>query len=107
MKNQIIDLAAEKLLVLDLSGKRTKKSLMEAIGEHFKLPKHFGHNWDALADCLMDADWAKASGYSIVIIDSAAAKKRFGEDWDTLIDLLDEASEWWQERDKAFNVVLV
>ncbi len=107
MKNTIHNLGSEKLLTLDLIGRRSKKSLMEAIAEGLKLPKHFGHNWDALADCLMDEDWAKATGYTIIVTDSAAAAKRFGEDWDTLIDLLEEACEWWQERDKAFNVVLV
>jgi RNAse (barnase) inhibitor barstar len=107
MKNQIYNLASELSLTLNLSGVRSKKALMEAIATGLKLPKHFGHNWDALADCLMDSDWAKASGYTILVTDSAAAKKRFGEDWDTLIDLLDEACEWWGEREKAFNVVLV
>jgi RNAse (barnase) inhibitor barstar len=107
MKNQIYNLASESNLSLNLLGVRSKKALMEAIAVGLKLPKHFGHNWDALADCLMDADWAKAASYSIVISDSVAAKKRFGEDWDTLIDLLEEACEWWGERDKAFNVVLV
>jgi RNAse (barnase) inhibitor barstar len=107
MKNQIYNLASESNLTLNLSGVRSKKALMEAIATGLKLPKHFGHNWDALADCLMDEDWAKATSYTIAISDSAAAKKRFGEDWDTLIDLLDEACEWWGEREKAFNVVLV
>jgi RNAse (barnase) inhibitor barstar len=107
MKNQIYNLSSELSLTLNLSGVRSKKALMEAIATGLKLPKHFGHNWDALADCLMDSDWAKASGYTILVTDSAAAKKRFGEDWDTLIDLLDEACEWWGEREKAFNVVLV
>jgi RNAse (barnase) inhibitor barstar len=107
MKNQIYNLSSELSLTLNLSGVRSKKALMEAIATGLKLPKHFGHNWDALADCLMDADWAKASGYTILVTDSAAAKKRFGEDWDTLIDLLEEACEWWGEREKTFNVVLV
>ncbi len=107
MKNIIHNVASEKHLTVDLIGRRSKKALMEAIAEGLKLPKHFGHNWDALADCLMDDAWAKASGYTIIVTDSAAASKRFGEDWDTLIDLLEEACEWWQERDKAFNVVLV
>jgi RNAse (barnase) inhibitor barstar len=107
MKNTIYKLCAEKSLTLDLAKVRSKKALMEAIASALKLPKHFGHNWDALADCLMDSAWAKAASYTIIISDSVAAKKRFGEDWDTLIDLLEEACEWWAERDKAFNVVLV
>jgi RNAse (barnase) inhibitor barstar len=106
MKNSIHNLASEKHLTVELTGVRSKKALMEALATGLKLPKHFGHNWDALADCLMDSDWAKASGYTITISDSIAAKKRFGEDWETLIDLLEEACEWWGERDKAFNVVL-
>ncbi|TAG05413.1 MAG: hypothetical protein EAZ43_02720 [Betaproteobacteria bacterium] len=106
MKNAIHSFKTESTLTLDLKGVRSKKALMEALGTSLKLPKHYGQNWDAFADCVMDADWAKAAGYTVLVLDSAAAQKRFGEDWDTLTDILEEACDWWGERDKAFHVVM-
>jgi RNAse (barnase) inhibitor barstar len=107
MKNALHTFHADATLVLDLKGVRSKKALMESLGTSLKLPKHYGQNWDAFADCIMDADWGKAASYTIVVFDSAGAKNRFGEDWDTLTDILDEACEWWGERHKGFAVLLV
>lgn len=106
MKNVIHTFHAESTLVVDLKGVRSKKALMETLGTSLKLPKHYAQNWDAFTDCIMDADWAKAAGYSIIILDSAGAQKRFGEDWDTFTDVLEEACEWWGEREKMFVVVM-
>jgi RNAse (barnase) inhibitor barstar len=106
MKNAIHKFHAETTLVLDLKGVRSKKALMETLGTALKLPKHYGQNWDAFTDCIMDADWAKATSYTIIVHDSAGAAKRFGEDWDTFVDILEEACEWWGERDKAFAIVM-
>ncbi|MEO7254389.1 MAG: barstar family protein [Casimicrobium sp.] len=106
MKNSVHDLRADTVLTVDLKGVRSKKGLLEAIATNLKLPKHFGHNWDALADCLMDDTWAKRASYTIVVLDAAAAAKRFGDDWNTLTDIFSEACVWWGENEKPFHVVL-
>jgi RNAse (barnase) inhibitor barstar len=106
MKNIIHTFETEVTLLLDLKGIRSKKALLEALGTALKLPKHYGQNWDAFTDCIMDAHWAKAASYTIIVLDSTGAQKRFGEDWDTLVDVLEEACEWWGEREKTFHVVM-
>ena len=106
MKNAVHDLRNDTVLTLDLKGVRSKKGLLETLAAGLKLPKHFGNNWDALADCLMDETWAKRAGYTIVVLDAAGASKRFGDDWNTLTDILGEACIWWSEHDKPFHVVL-
>lgn len=106
MKNSVHDLRSDTVLTLDLTGVRSKKGLFEALATHLKLPKYFGHNWDALADCLMDDSWAKRGGYTIIVLDATVAGRRFGDDWNTLTDIFDEACIWWSEHDKPFHVVL-
>lgn len=106
MKNSVHDLRADTVLTLDLKGIRSKKGLLETLATGLKLPKHFGHNWDALADCLMDDAWAKRESYTVVVLDAAAAAKRFGDDWATLTDVLGEACAWWDKKGKSFQVVL-
>lgn len=106
MKNAVHDFRAETVLRVDLKGVRSKKALLEALAAGLKLPRYFGHNWDALADCLMDATWAKSASISILLLDSKSGDKRFGDDWNTLLEILDEACIWWGEKDRAFRVVL-
>ena len=106
MKNSIHDLSVGHTLRVELKGIRSKKALFEALASGLKLPRHFGHNWDALSDCLMDASWAKQPSYSVLILDSAAAATRFGSEWDTLLEVFEDACDWWNEHDKTFHVVL-
>jgi RNAse (barnase) inhibitor barstar len=106
MKNTVYDLRADTVLRVDLKGVRSKKALLEALATGLKLPRHFGHNWDALADCLMDNGWAKTSSITVLIGDAGNADKRFGSEWSTLLEILDETCIWWGEHDKVFRVVL-
>lgn len=107
MTNPVQDLRAERVLQVELKGARSKKALLEALATGLKLPKHFGNNWDALADCLMDDAWAKAKTTTVLLYGTANAEKRFGEDWSTLLDILDETCIWWREHDKVLRVGLV
>lgn len=107
MKNSVHDLRAERVFQVDLKGTRSKKALLETLASGLKLPKHFGHNWDALADCLMDDSWARTAKTTVLLYGTANAEKRFGEDWSTLLEILDEACIWWGEQDKVLRVGLV
>lgn len=39
------------------SGLRSKEALLAALAESGHFPGYFGHNWDALQDCLRDLSW--------------------------------------------------
>ena len=106
MKNAVHDLRSDVILRVELKGLRSKKALLEALALGLKLPKHFGHNWDGLADCLMDSAWAKHQSTTLLLLDAGNADARFGETWQTLLEIFDEACVWWGEHDKAFRVVL-
>ena len=53
--------------VIDLSKARDKATLFGEIDRQLKLPEHFGHNWDALADVLEDRDWLGKHGRAVVL----------------------------------------
>ena len=106
MKNAVHDFRSDVILRVDLTAVRSKKALLEALGTGLKLPEHFGQNWDALADCLMDRNWLKKDSATLLLSGVGNAEKHFGNDWQTLLDILDVACVWWGEHDKAFRVVL-
>jgi RNAse (barnase) inhibitor barstar len=106
MKNTVHDLRSDAVMRVELKGVRSKKALLEALATGLKLPKHFGHNWDALADCLADNAWAKAASITVLLIDASNAETRFGENWTVLLECFDDACVWWDEHGKKFHVVL-
>lgn len=54
--------------VVRIGGRlRRKQDLLRALATGLKLPKYFGHNWDALEECLRDLSWMPADA-SIVLL---------------------------------------
>ena len=91
-----------KLATVDLAHAKDRTALFAELDRALKLPEHFGHNWDALADVLEDRDWLGKSGRVIVLHGSAAYRREHPTDWTTLEDLFAEASEFWKERHLGF-----
>lgn len=101
--------AAAKLPVfhLDTQKVKTKQELLKHLAQALALPRHFGENWDALADCLMDADWLPPAGCVLLWKNAAALATAARDEHQVLRELFAEAAEFWQERGKPFHVFLV
>lgn len=89
---------------VDLAHAKDRAGLFAALDKSLKLPDHFGHNWDALADVLEDRDWLGKHGRVIAFHGVAAYRREHPTDWSTLEDILAEASEFWKELHVAFWV---
>jgi RNAse (barnase) inhibitor barstar len=104
--NGVYSLDRLHVRVLDVKAAKDKKALLAACAKGLALPAHFGGNWDALSDCLMDDEWATAPGYIIVVSGAREAAKACGEDFATLQEVFDEAADAWKEEGKPFLVLL-
>ena len=89
---------------VDLSKAKDRATLFAALDHALKLPEHFGHNWDALADVLEDREWLGRHGIVIALVHSSGYKREHPTEWTTLEEILSEASEFWKERHAAFWV---
>jgi RNAse (barnase) inhibitor barstar len=89
---------------VDLSKAKDKATLFGELDRALKLPDHFGHNWDALADVLEDRDWLGKKGRTVLLAHADPFRKEHPRDWGTLEDILAEAAEFWKERHVAFWV---
>jgi RNAse (barnase) inhibitor barstar len=98
--------AAAKLRyrLVDLHGVGSKTELMAALAKGLELQRHFGANWDALADSMEDSDWLGPHGVAIVLRHTQAYRKAHAADWETLSDILGEAAEYWRDLHKPFWV---
>lgn len=79
-----------------------KAGLLENMASALGFPDWFGHNWDALEDCLTDLSWRDAPGHVLII-----EKARPGDDLGVLVDILRSSAEFWAGRGKPFFALFV
>jgi hypothetical protein len=79
-----------------------KDLLLKNLAQALAFPEWFGHNWDALEDCLTDLSWREASGY-VLLFEHAEA----GDELGVLLDILRSAAESWAARGKPFFAVFL
>lgn len=74
-----------------------KEQLLNAMATALDLPPHFGHNWDALEECLVDMDASDGDGFLIHydVVDALAAAHP--SELETLVEIFRDSVESWQE----------
>jgi len=83
-----------------------KEQLLNHVATALHFPKDFGHNWDALEECLTDMEWEDASGYVIYYEHIEALQDAHPDQFDTLVEILRDAVASWKEDDTAMIVLL-
>ena len=48
------------------AGLARKGELLDFLARAFPLPAYFGHNWDALEECLLDLEWLTSPEVALV-----------------------------------------
>lgn len=93
--------AREELCVCrtDLAGCRDKDELLRRLAASLQLPSTFGHNWDALADCLRDLGWMPAWGYVLLFDHADELRQAAAADFGILLGILDDAATFGHDRD--------
>jgi len=82
-----------------------KEQLLNHVATAMHFPKDFGHNWDALEECLTDMDWVDADGY-VIYYEHIEALQATGDQFDTFVEILRDAVQSWKEDDTAMIVLL-
>lgn len=83
---------------IDLSGCRTKAECLARIAAALDFPSWFGHNWDALADCLNDLSWLPGDGYVLVLAHADDLRVAAEDDFLILLEILQDAADEWAAR---------
>lgn len=89
-------------LVVQCRWIRAEDDLFDAFGRDLGFPAYFGHNWNAVADCLRDWSWIPAKGYVLTLLQCgqlgtlpAPALDAFTTTIETVIaEWRDERGEW-------------
>jgi len=81
-----------------------KEQLLNHLATALRLPKSFGHNWDALEECLNDLE-GDGEGYVIYYDHIDGLLGAHPDQFETLVELLRDAVESWKEDDEALVVL--
>ncbi len=92
---------------VDLSTVRDKDALLERLAAALEFPDWFGHNWDALADCLGDLSWLRADGHLILLERCDGFRAAHDEDFTTALQVFAAAAEAWREARRTLWVLVV
>lgn len=88
-----------EVLRVDLTDCREKESLLQRLAFALALPATFGHNWDALADCLRDVETFSAWGRVLLFAGVNELRESAAADFEILLGVLDDASTFCGEHD--------
>ena len=90
----------------DLAGCRDKEELLLRLAASLQLPVTFGHNWDALADCLRDLAWLPAWGHVLLFAHVDEFRRCAEADYNILLGILDDAATFGEEREMPWFAFL-
>lgn len=87
---------------VDLFGARNKAELLDRIAGAMRFPEWFGHNWDALFDCLADLGWCPAEGYIVILEHCDGVHGRAEADFVQTLQIFEAAASEWREQGIPF-----
>jgi len=90
------------LFILDLSSVNGKAGFLDTTARAMQFPPHFGHNWDALEDCLTDLSWLHADGFVLLIENHENFIQSAPVEMATARSILDDAAAFWRNRTVRF-----
>jgi hypothetical protein len=84
-----------------------KQSFLSKISTVMKFPDYFGHNWDALDECITDLDWCPAERYVLIYDQSEIFSKAAPTEWETAYNILRSAVAYWQDTDTPMDILFI
>ncbi|HET6264408.1 MAG TPA: barstar family protein [Usitatibacter sp.] len=91
-----------------IDGKKVtrKEQLLNAAATAMRFPGDFGHNWDALEECLVDMEWVDGDGFVFYYDHIDGLLNEHPDQFETLVEILRDAVESWKEDGEAMVAVL-
>ena len=83
-----------------------KEQLLNHVATALRFPDDFGHNWDALEECLTDLEWVDADGYLFYYDHIDGLLNAHPDQFETLVEILRDAVASWKSDDTAMVVLL-
>ncbi len=83
-----------------------KASLLNRCASALRFPDYFGHNWDALDECITEPDLIQGDGLVLVYDHAAVLFANSPRDWNIFYDIVTSAIEYWSKEGKYVYFIL-
>ena len=96
--SEILDEMAQagiRVFHLKGDGITNKDQFLKQIAAVMHFPSYFGHNWDALDDCLTDLAWVDDQELVLVYEGTGHFAETSPKEWATAAEILKEAEDYW------------
>ena len=87
---------------VNLAKAGDKEQLLAAIARALKFPDWFGHNLDALADCVADMGWKPAEGYLVLLEHCDGIHGKSEEAFSSVLNVFEQTADEWREQGVPF-----
>lgn len=87
---------------INLAKVGDKEHMLVAIAKAMKFPDWFGHNFDALTDCLADMGWNPAEGYLVLLEHCDGIHGKAEEDFVATLQIFQQAADEWRDQGIPF-----
>lgn len=98
---------AGTVVQISVSKVENDKELFVLLAQALKFPGYFGHNWDAVDECLADIQWLPAAGCVLVCTEADSAWSRCPTTLGKLISVWLGAARNWGETGTPFHLIFV
>lgn len=96
-----------RYIIINGSAISIKEDLFDHLSNELNFPEYFGHNWDALLDCLRDLDsWLPAKGYVLFYKNPNNLIMKSLSEFKTFLEIVEEASEFWNSQGVRFMLIV-
>jgi hypothetical protein len=92
--------------VLDGAEAATRAGIFRELARALRFPDYFGHNWDAVYDCLTDLNWLSAAGYVLVLDGFERLATDEPGQWEIGLEVLREACAFWRPLSRPLYALL-
>jgi len=95
-----LDRSGKGVIARIVRGKKaaTTAALHEEFAAALQFPPHYGENWDALRDCLLDLGWLGATQLTVAVVDADQFLDRApAKQWAHFATVVSEALRYWNE----------
>jgi RNAse (barnase) inhibitor barstar len=82
---------------VSLEDVRDKAAFLAAVSRALTFPAWFGHNWDALEDCLSDLSWRPAPGYLVTLSHADDFRVAQPADFHMALRIFSAAADAWRD----------
>jgi RNAse (barnase) inhibitor barstar len=99
-------LTGQHFLYVHCGKAQDKQDVLSMIASSFGFPHHFGHNFDALYDCLTDLvhKAGQQNGF-VIVIEHLPNTEHFDKELrETLLDVFRDAADYWAKKKIPFRV---